>query len=669
MSDHGDIDTLCINTIRTLSIDAIQKANSGHPGLPLGAAPMAYMLWQNHLKYNPRDPNWPDRDRFVLSAGHGSALLYSLLHLTGYGVTMEHIQNFRQWGCCTPGHPESSMTPGVEATTGPLGQGTANAVGMAIAERMLAHYFNRPGFEIVNHSTYALVSDGDLMEGISSEAASLAGHMHLGKLIYLYDSNDISLDGPTSMTFTEDVAGRYEAYGWQVLKVEDGDTDIKAINAAIATAKHDTSRPSLIVVKTTIGYGSPNKSGKASCHGAPLGTDEVMLTKKELGWDPEKTFFVPDEAYTHFRQAAENGAALHEVWQKLFAGYSNEFPELAKEWKLAMSGGLPDDWDNDLPAWGAGESLATRKAASAVENAIAKKIPWLAGGDADLSSSTGTRIKEEPDFNGETGEGRNVRFGVREHAMASIANGMAYHGGIRPFVSTFFIFSDYMRPATRIAALAGLPVTNIWTHDSIGVGEDGPTHQPVEHLMALRVMPNIRVIRPCDANETREAWIHAMKRKEGPTCLVLSRQGLPILDRNKLAPAENLHKGAYILAEAEGGKPQAIIIATGSEVKIALEAQEILQKDGIKARVVSMPCWETFETQSDDYKKSVLPPNVKARISVEAGSSLGWKQWVGDKGVVLGIERFGASAPGGTNFEKFGFTARNVAELVRKTIK
>ena len=667
-ADAG-IELLSINTIRTLAIDAVQKANSGHPGLPLGAAPMAYVLWQRHLRHNPKDPRWPDRDRFVLSAGHGSMLLYALLHLTGYDLTMEDIKAFRQWESRTPGHPEMRLTPGVEATTGPLGQGTANAVGMAIAERMLAHRFNRPGHTIVDHRTYALVSDGDLMEGISSEAGSLAGHLKLGKLIYLYDCNHVSLDGPTSLAFsTEDVATRYAAYGWHVQRVDKGDTDIEAIDAAITAAEAETARPSLIVIQTTIGYGSPHKHGTSQAHGSPLGVEEVALTKKALGWDPERFFYVPDAVAAHLRLAVERGEGAQAQWQERFAAYAKAYPDLAEEWRQAQRGELPKGWDADLPSWKPGESVATRTASGKALNAIAARVSWLVGGDADLSTSTDTALKDGGSFDAQTGAGRNLHFGVREHTMGAIANGIAYHGGLRPFAATFFVFSDYMRPPVRLAALNELPVVFVWTHDSVGLGEDGPTHQPIEHLMALRAMPHLHVVRPADAAETVEAWRWAMTYREGPVALVLTRQKLPVLDRSRLGPAAGVARGAYVLAEADGGAPQAIIIATGSEVWVALAARDLLGKDGIRTRVVSMPCWESFAAQSAEYRESVLPAAVKARVSIEAGVTFGWRQWIGDAGIAMGIDRFGASAPGETNLEKFGFTADNVARAVRRLV-
>ena len=654
------VDELCVDTIRTLAIDAVQKAESGHPGLPLGAAPMAYVLWQRHLKHNPSDPEWPDRDRFVLSAGHGCTLLYCLLHLTGYDLTMEDLKSFRQWGSRTPGHPEWLLTPGVEATTGPLGQGTANAIGMAIAELALAARFNRPGHDIVNHRTFALVSDGDMMEGISAEASSLAGHLRLGKLTFLYDANQVTLDGPTSMAFTEDVGRRYEAYGWQVLRVEDGNTDLDAIDEALERAKLEQSRPTMIIVRTTLGYGSPNKAGTSEAHGSPLGKEEVVRTKKALGWEWEEPFFVPPEALEQFRAAIDRGREAQSDWEGRFAAYEKKFPDLASEWRRRQKGELPDGWDAHLPVFATGEKEATRTAAGKVENAIAAKMPELLGGDGDLGVSTNTPLKEGGNFDGQTGAGRNFHFGVREHAMAGIANGMAYHGGVRPFVATFFCFSDYMRPSVRLAALNELPVVFVWTHDSIGLGEDGPTHQPVEHLMSLRAMPGFTLIRPADANEAREAWRTAIAHRDGPVGLVLSRQKLPVLDRGKLAAAEGLARGAYVLAEASGKPPRIVLIASGSEVALALEARERLEGEGIPARVVSMPSWELFERQPREYREEVLPPSVPARLAVEAGASLGWKRHVGDKGTSVSLDRYGASAPGETVLKELGFNVENV---------
>jgi transketolase len=659
---------LAINTIRTLSIDAVQKANSGHPGLPLGAAPMAYTLWQRHLKHNPRNPKWPDRDRFVLSAGHGAMIEYALLHLTGYDVTLDDVKSFRQWQSRTPGHPEAFMTPGVEATTGPLGQGTANAVGMAIAERFLAHRYNRPGQTVVDHFTYCLCSDGDLMEGISHEAASLAGHLKLGKLIFLYDDNKISLDGPTSLAFTEDVGKRFEAYGWHVQHIADGNTDIDGIDRALAAARAETGKPSIILVRTTIGFGSPNKANTSEVHGSPLGAEEVKLTKKALGWDPDKSFFVPDEAGKHLRSAVERGAEAEAGWQKRFDAWAAANPELAKEWKLALAGELPPGWEAGLPTFPAGEAVATRKSGEKVIGAVAKQIPWFLGGDADLSVSTLTKLPDGGSFDGVTGAGRNIHYGVREHAMGAIANGMTYHGGVRTFTATFFTFSDYERPALRLAALNHLPVSFVFTHDSIGLGEDGPTHQPIEQLASLRAMPHMWVVRPCDANEVVETWKLAMSRKDGPTTIVLSRQNLPTLDRTKYAPAAGVHKGGYVLSDAAGGAPEAIVLATGSEVAVALAAQDQLAAAGIRARVVSLPCWEAFAKQDQSYRDQVLPPSVTARVSVEAAATFGWSKWVGDRGASVGLDRYGASAPAATIFKELGFTPDNVAQTVRKLL-
>jgi transketolase len=587
-------------------------------------------------------------------------LWYCLLYLTGYDLTMEDLKSFRQWGSRTPGHPEYRLTPGVEATTGPLGQGTANAVGMAMAERFLAHRFNRPNHEIVDHRTFAIVSDGDLMEGISNEASSLAGHLGLSRLTFLYDSNQVSLDGPTSMAFTEDVGKRYDAYGWQVLRVEDGNTDLDAIDRALAEAQRETRRPTLIVVRTTIGYGSPHKAGTSEAHGSPLGPEEVVLTKKALGWEHEEPFFVPEDALAHFREAVDRGARSQSDWAKRFDAWAAAYPDLAHDWRLATEGKLPAGWDADLPSWKAGEKEATRVAAGKALNAIAAKVPWLIGGDADLSVSTNTKLKNEGDFDGRTGAGRNVHFGVRELAMAGIANGMAYHGGARPFVATFFCFSDYMRPSVRLAAIAELPVVFVWTHDSIGLGEDGPTHQPVEHLMSLRAMPGFTIIRPADPNEASEAWRVAMERREGPVGLVLSRQKLPVFDPARYAPPSRLARGAYVLAEASAGEPRLLLLATGSEVTLALEAREKLEAEGIPTRVVSMPSWELFEEQGSAYRDQVLPPSVSARLSIEAGSTLGWKRYVGDRGDSVGLDRFGASAPGEVVLSKLGFNVDNV---------
>ncbi len=658
------LDELCVNTIRMLSVDCIQKANSGHPGMPMGAAAMAYVLWTRFLRHNPENPKWPDRDRFVLSAGHGSMLLYSLLHLTGYDLSLEDLKNFRQWESKTPGHPEYPLTPGVETTTGPLGQGFANGVGMAIAERYLAARFNRPEHTIVDHYVYGILGDGDLMEGVSHEAASLAGHLGLGRIIYLYDDNHISIEGSTDIAFSENRTARFEAYGWHVQTIEDGN-DYKAIEKAINEAQKETTRPSFIAVRTHIGYGSPNKQDAASAHGEPLGPDEIKLTKQKLGWPLEPAFLIPDEVLDHFRKAIEKGKDLESLWQAHARSYEDAYPEPALEWKRCMNGELPENWDKDIPAFPADpKGIATRVASGTVLNAIAPNVFNLFGGSADLAPSNKTEIKGEKDFQSGVYEGRNLRFGVREHAMASILNGMALHGGIIPYGGTFLIFSEYMRPAIRLAALMGLRVIYIFTHDSIGLGEDGPTHQPIEQLASLRAIPNLTVIRPCDANETAEAWRLVMTNLNGPVALALTRQGLPILDRTAFAPAAELAWGAYVLKDAPGGKPDVILIATGSEVPVALDASEKLEEKGVNARVVSMPSWELFDKQPQEYRDRVLPPEIKARIAIEAGVTQGWHRYVGSTGKVIGIDRFGASAPSKVLFEKFGITADNVVRNV-----
>jgi len=603
----NELDTLCINTIRMLSADAVQQANSGHPGMPMGAAAMAYILWTRFLRHNPKNPRWSNRDRFVLSAGHGSMLLYSLLHLTGYDLPMEELKNFRQWGSRTPGHPEYGQTPGVETTTGPLGQGFANGVGMAIAERFLAARFNKPGYQIVDHYTYGIVSDGDLMEGISHEAASLAGHLGLGKLIYLYDDNRISIEGSTDIAFSENRMERFEAYGWHVQEVEDGN-DLNSIANAIQEAQEETAKPSIIAVHTHIGYGSPNKQDTPNAHGEPLGRDELILTKKNLGWPIDASFFVPDEAALHFLKARERGKVMEDEWKDTFDSYAQVFPDLAETWRKWMNNELPDGWEKHLPAFSPDpKGPATRAASGKVLNAIASYIKNLVGGSADLAPSNKTIISGEKDFLAGQYDGRNIRFGVREHGMGSIMNGMALHGGLIPYGGTFLIFSDYMRPAIRLAAMMGLQVIYIFTHDSIGLGEDGPTHQPIEQLACLRAIPNLTVIRPADANEVVEAWRVALERKDGPVALALTRQGLPILDRSSLGPAKSLAKGAYILKDAADGNPDVILIASGSEVPIALKAGQTLEKQDIKARVVSMPSWELFDEQPEDYRENVLP--------------------------------------------------------------
>jgi len=656
------LDEMCVNTIRMLSVDAVDKANSGHPGMPMGAAAMAYVLWTRFLRHNPRNPKWFDRDRFVLSAGHGSMLIYSLLHLTGYDLSLEDIKNFRQWESNTPGHPEYPLTPGVEITTGPLGQGFASSVGMAITERFLGAKFNRPGHLIVDHFIYGIAGDGDMMEGVSHEAASLAGHLKLGKLIFLYDDNHISIEGSTDLAFSEDTIDRFAAYGWHIQKVADGN-DLEAIGQAIAAAREETERPSFIAVRTHIGYGSPNKQDVASVHGEPLGPDEVKLTKENLGWPLEPSFLVPDEAQAHFRNAVEMGKELEEQWQTKLRAYAEAYPDLAAEFKGWINRALPEDWAAEIPSFPADpKGKATRVISGTVLNAIAKKVPNLLGGSADLAPSNKTLITGETDFQADDHQGRNLRFGVREHGMGSILNGMALHGGVIPYGGTFLVFSDYMRPAIRLAALMGLKVIYVFTHDSIGLGEDGPTHQPIEQLAALRAIPNLRVIRPCDANETVEAWKIAIETDHGPVALALTRQGLPVLDRTEYTPATGLSRGAYVLKDALNGKPDVILIASGSEVHVALGACQALENQGKKVRVVSMPSWDLFEAQPDEYRSQVLPPEVKARVAIEAGTSQGWHRYVGREGTVVCIDRFGASAPSKVLFEKFGITADKVVE-------
>ncbi|MGD8950115.1 MAG: transketolase [Desulfobacterales bacterium] len=655
-------DQLCINTIRMLAADAVEKARSGHPGMPMGAAAMAYVLWTRFLRHNPQNPAWPDRDRFVLSAGHGSMLLYSLLHLTGYDLALDELKNFRQWESKTPGHPEHGITPGVETTTGPLGQGFANGVGMAIAEHHLASVFNRPGREIVNHFTYGIVSDGDLMEGISHEAASLAGHLGLGKLIYLYDDNHISIEGSTDIAFSEDRLKRFAAYGWHVQQVTDGN-DLEQLSAAITAAREETRRPSFIAVRTHIGYGSPNKQDTSGVHGEPLGAEELKLTKQNLNWPAEPAFYLPEEAVSHFHEALEKGAQLDRNWQEAFAAYQTAHPELAARWRQWTDGSLPEAWEGKMPVFNADtKGIATRVASGKVLNAIAGRITNLMGGSADLAPSTKTLIDNEGDFQPPGFGGRNMRFGVREHAMGGILNGMSLHGGLIPYGATFLIFSDYMRPAIRLAALMKLHVIYVFTHDSIGLGEDGPTHQPIEQLAALRAIPNLKVVRPCDANETVEAWKAALKSIGGPVALVLTRQNLPVLDRTVYRPAAGLQKGAYVLHDPQDSRPDLLLMASGSEVHIALAAAAALSGMGIAVRVVSMPCWELFDEQPEGYRRLALPPEVTARLAIEAGSPQGWHRYVGSRGIVIGLTHFGASAPYEVLYEKFGLTADHVVE-------
>ncbi|MBS4172620.1 transketolase [Bacillus sp. FJAT-49736] len=662
-------DNLAVTTIRTLSIDAIEKANSGHPGLPMGAAPMAYTLWTRYMNHNPKNPSWFNRDRFVLSAGHGSMLLYSLLHLSGYDLSMEELKNFRQWGSKTPGHPEFGHTPGVEATTGPLGQGIAMAVGMAMAERHLAGIYNKDNFELVNHYTYTLCGDGDLMEGISSEAASLAAHLKLGRLVVLYDSNDISLDGDLDKSFSESIEGRFKSYGWQYIRVEDGN-DFAAIAKAIEEAKSDVNRPTMIEVKTVIGYGSPNKSGKSAVHGAPLGADELKLTKEFYKWTFEQDFHVPSEVYDRFNEMiVEAGARKEEEWNQLFDEYKTKYPELASQLELSLRGELPSNWDKDIPVYEEGKSIASRASSGEVLNAIAKNVPTFFGGSADLAGSNNTMIKGEKDFAPESFDGRNIWFGVREFAMGAALNGMALHGGVQVYGGTFFVFSDYLRPAIRLAALMKLPVTYVFTHDSIAVGEDGPTHEPVEQLAAIRAMPNVSVIRPADGNEAAAAWRAALTSKDKPTALVLTRQGLPTLKLTAEKANTGVEKGAYIVSPSKNETADVLLLASGSEVYLAVEAQTALQKEGIDASVISMPSWDRFEKQSKEYKESILPKSVKKRFAIEMASPFGWDRYVGDEGEILAIEGFGASAPGGKIMEEYGFTVENVVKNVKNLLQ
>ena len=666
-----DLDQLCINTIRTLSLDAIQKANSGHPGLPLGMAPTAYILWTRFLRHNPKNPQWFNRDRFLLSAGHGSMLIYSLLHLTGYDLPMEELKRFRQLHSKTAGHPENILTPGVEITTGPLGQGFANGVGMGVAQKHLAAKFNKKGFPVVDHYVYCICSDGDLMEGVSYESASLAGHLKLDNLIYFYDDNRITIDGSTDLAFTEDVTGRFEACGWHVLIVEDGN-DTKAIERAIKDAQKIKDKPKLIRVKTIIGFGMP-KQGTSKAHSDAPGEDAVRETKRNLGWDENKHFYVPKEVSAHFREAVKTGAKLEKEWEALVKKYEKEFPELGRDLADTRKNELPDGWEKALPKFEDVESKATRAYSGDVINAITDLVPQLIGGSADLTPSNNTYIKASEDLQANRFNARNIHFGVREHAMGSLMNGMALYGSLIPYGGTFQTFSDYMRPAIRLAALSQIQVLFVFTHDSIGLGEDGPTHQSVEHLAALRAIPGLALIRPCDAHETREAWRAALLRKHAPTAFALSRQKVAVIDRKKYADARGLHKGAYVLAEAEDKKgnaaePELILIATGSEIGLAMEAREQLNGAGTPTRVVSMPCWEFFDEQSARYKESVLPSTVKARLAIEAGVSLGWAKYVGDAGDTVTVDRFGASAPAEDVFRDYGFTVENVVKKAKKLL-
>jgi len=655
-------DALCVNTIRGLAMDAVQKANSGHPGAPMGLAPAAYVLWTRYLKHNPKNSDWLDRDRFVLSGGHASMLLYSLLHLSGYDLDLEEIKNFRQWGSKTPGHPEYRHTDGVETTTGPLGQGIANAVGMALAESHLAARFNRKGHTIVDHHTYVMCGDGDLMEGVAAEAASLAGHLALGKLICIYDDNGISIEGSTAIAFTENVGLRFESYGWQVLTVDDGN-NLLAIADALEAARSEADKPSLIKLKTEIAYGSPHKQGTADAHGAPLGEEELILTKQNLGIPVEEPFLVPDEVRSHFENCMAAGAQAEAAWLTAFKAYNDEYPELADQWVDAMSGFLPEDWQADIPAFSPGDGpLATRAASGQVLNALAEKVPTLIGGSADLAPSNKTYLACSHEFQKGARDGRNIRFGVREHAMGAIMTGMFVHNGLRPYGGTFLVFADYVRPAIRVASLMKVPLIYVFTHDSIAVGEDGPTHQPVEHLAALRAIPGLTVIRPADATETAKAWCQALQTGDHPVALILSRQKLPILESS--LKDKTLQQGAYILSDCEGA-PDILLMASGSEVHLVLEAQKELAADGIAARVISMPSWELFEKTGSGYQRQVLPPDVKKRLAVEAGISMGWEKFVGDEGAVVSMRSFGASAPGPVVMKKFGFSVAHVVSRAR----
>jgi len=661
--DQKTLDTLCINTIRMLSADAVQKANSGHPGAPMGLAPIGYLLWSRFLKHNPRNPQWPDRDRFVLSAGHASMLLYSLLHLTGYALSLDELKNFRQWGSQTPGHPEYGHTPGVETTTGPLGQGFANAVGMALTERFLAEKFNRPGHPLVDHRSYVIAGDGDLMEGVASEAASLAGHLGLGKLICFYDDNKITIEGGTELAFTEDVGRRFEAYGWQVLKAGEvsGADDLDRLADWVRSAQAETERPSFIIVRTHIGYGSPNRQDSAEAHGSPLGEDEVKLTKAQLHWPQDPAFYIPEEAKTQLLKVAESGQASEEAWRKRWTRYRQEHPDAAKEWEAAIKRQLPEGWDDALLAYRPQAPAATRSHSGDMLKLLAPILPTLIGGSADLAPSNNTHLKGMGDFGKNNYGGRNLHFGVREHAMGGILNGMALHGGVIPYGGTFLIFSDYMKASIRLAALMKLPVIYVFTHDSIGLGEDGPTHQPIEQLAALRAIPNLCVIRPADGIESAQAWRAAIARTDGPTALILTRQKLPVLDHGAKPPTDRVEKGAYVLMETRGKSPELILIATGSEVHLALEAGKQLESKGVAVRVISMPCWEYFERQTAAYREALLPPLGPPCLAIEAGAAFGWERYVGREGKVIGIDRFGASAPEKALMKHFGFTADNIA--------
>ena len=663
----SELDELCVQTIRFLSVDAVQKANSGHPGMPMGMAPAAYVLWARHLRHNPANPRWHNRDRFVLSAGHGSVLLYSLLYLTGYDISLDELKNFRQLGSKTPGHPEYDPDCGVEVTTGPLGQGISNAVGMAIAQKYLAEYFNREGFPIIDYRVYVIASDGDLQEGVASEACSLAGHLGLNNLIVVYDDNRITIDGDTSLAFTEDRAKRFEAYGWYVQEIAGDGNDMESFDRALENAKAQVQQPSIIKLRTHIAYGSPNMQDTAKSHGSPLGDEEIKLTKEKFGWDPEKTFNVPEEALGHMRQALERGKEIEEAWQKLFEDYAAQHPELAKQFRDAAEDKLPVNLDEILPKFEAGSSMATRKASGKVLDALMPELPLVLGGSADLTPSNNTIFEGAKNFQRDAWDGRYIRYGIREHAMGSIMNGISVSGLTRAYGGTFLVFSDYMRPAVRVAAMSKYPTIFVFTHDSIGVGEDGPTHQPVEHLASLRAIPNLLVIRPAEANETAQAWKYALEHKTAPVALLLTRQALPVLDQQRYASAVNLSRGAYILASS--GKPEVLLLGSGSEVSVALAAYQKLTAEGINAQVVSMPCWELFENQDQKYMDSVLPPDVKARVGIEAGVEQGWSRWLGPDGVFIGMSTFGTSAPGKLCFEHFGITVEKAVDEAKKTVE
>ena len=662
----SELDELSVQTIRFLAADAVQAAKSGHPGMPMGMAPAAYILWTRILKHNPANPRWPDRDRFVLSAGHGSTMLYSLLYLTGYDMSLEDLKNFRQWGSKTPGHPECHLDVGIEVTSGPLGQGISNAVGMAIVQKYLASYFNRDGFDLFDYNIYVIVSDGDLEEGVSSESSSLAGHLGLDNLIVIYDDNHISIDGDTKLAFTEDVVQRYKAYGWRVIVVDGDGTDLAAIEKAVKQAKREKNRPTIIKLRTHIAYGCPNKQDTAGSHGAPLGEDEIRLTKEKFGWDPDKNFYVPEEVKVHMLEVRQRGIKAEKSWQKKFNKYAQQYPELARQFTDAAEGKLNVNLDELLPKFELDKPIATRKASAAALNAIMPRCPLILGGSADLTPSNLTRFEGAEDFQKDKRNGRYIRYGVREHAMGAIMNGISVSGLTRAYGGTFLVFSDYMRPAIRMAAMSKYPTIFVFTHDSIGVGEDGPTHQPVEQLASLRAIPNLIVIRPADANETAQAWKVALEYRDGPVAILLTRQGLPVLDQEKYASAANLSKGAYVLAGT--GNPDVLLLASGSEVSIALCAAEGLAKENIRANVISMPCWELFEKQSQEYKDSVLLPETKARVGIEAGVELGWNKWLGDNGIFIGMSSFGASAPQNICFEKFGITVEETIEAAKKSI-